>query len=424
MARTAKVAIHTVGPVQVYERPDGRHRLVASIDGRQVERSGTRDVDVAKERAETWARELGMPNPAVHGGAYFRDTVVDFLEFPHPKWGRNHRDRFEGFARNHINPGIGKKRNNEIDAKVCFKLLKDLAEAGYSWSLVHGVFTLIKAVVNHGRHTGVWQPAFNPVYGLTMPAKDDFTCDVPEAGIGNVLVLDAAELPTEEETEQLIHRLGLLDDDYALMGELSAECGLRYGELVGSCPEQWNKKTLVFTVDRQLVEYDDGTAEWKLPKHEKVRAVPVPSRLADRLTARCEAATREFTFFDRRTKQNETRCLLFTGPRGGWWRRSNFNRRVARPCMDDAEWPATLTWHDLRHRFCVSMLKQLAAAGGTTEVAVVADVAKLAGHHSPDFTMKKYIHADSGVLDRARAAQRKAEKDRKITAAKKRNRKR
>lgn len=204
MARTTKNALYASGPVHVYVRPDDRHRMVATVGGKQIERSGSRDLDGAKTRADAWAVELGMPNPAVHGGSYFREAIVAFLEAPHPGWGRNHRDRFEGFARNHLIPALGSKRNNQLNATMSYELLEELAKAGYSWSLVSGVFTLLKAVVKHGRNTGVWQPAFDPIYGLGMPPLEKFARTVTNTTPGEVLPLTDAELPTERETAALI----------------------------------------------------------------------------------------------------------------------------------------------------------------------------------------------------------------------------
>lgn len=397
MARTTKNATYISGPVRVDQRTDGRYRLVATVYGQQVERSGTRDLDTARERADAWASELGLPAPALNAGCYYKDLVKAYLTAPHEGWGKKNRHRLEGFARNHLVPALGGKRARNVNAAACQALLNKLADKGYSESLVGGVLTLMRSVAKHGRHTGVYNPSLDPLYGLSMPADDKFTCTKTATKPGVVLPVTAAEVPTVPLCDDLTEGLYLLRSSYGLMVELSVECGHRWGELIGASPEQWNAETRVFTIDRQLVEYDNGPAEWKLPKHNKVRAVTVSETLAPKLTAACEAALlagRTHKFHDKRTGRTEERVLIFTGERGGWLRRSNFNRRVLRPAMDDCGWPETLTWHSLRHRFCVSM-------GALMEWT---DVAQLAGHHSAQFTLAKYAQADDDVLERAKAA--------------------
>ena len=94
---------------------------------------------------------------------------------------------------------------------------------------------------------------------------------------------------------------------------------------------------------------------------------------------------------------------MFPSPRGGYWRSSNFDRRVLAPAYLAAGWRDadgngtwTWTWHSLRHVFCTAALFcwRLEAT----------DVSCMAGHANIRVTLDMYVGATAGVLDRARTA--------------------
>jgi integrase len=93
--------------------------------------------------------------------------------------------------------------------------------------------------------------------------------------------------------------------------------------------------------------------------------------------------------------------LMFPAPRGGYWRSSNFRRRVLEGGYLAAGWRAAdgaggWTWHSLRHVFCAAALFDWRLD--------VTDVAKLAGHANHRITWEMYVGSIAGTLDRARAA--------------------
>ena len=85
--------------------------------------------------------------------------------------------------------------------------------------------------------------------------------------------------------------------------------------------------------------------------------------------------------------------MTFCGAEGGLEWRSNHTRRF-RTAAQRAGWPDHITWYGLRHLFAVTMLERL-----PLEV-----VSRLMGHHSRDFTAKRYLSLRVGWLDQARHA--------------------
>ena len=137
------------------------------------------------------------------------------------------------------------------------------------------------------------------------------------------------------------------------------------------------------------------------PKNRKFRRTIYPRRtpggypLAERLAARIEEARAE------QEAGSNPLGLIFPSPRGGYWRSSNFNRRILQPAYLQAGWRdaagnGTWTWHSLRHVFCTTAL--------FTWKLDPTDVSRMAGHANYRITLDMYVGATAGVLDRARAA--------------------
>ena len=153
-------------------------------------------------------------------------------------------------------------------------------------------------------------------------------------------------------------------------------------------------------MDRKVVEVG-GRLYVEAPKNRKFRRTIYPRRtpggypLAERLTARIEEARAE------QEAGSNPLGLVFPSPRGGYWRSSNFNRRVLQPAYLEAGWRdadgnGTWTWHSLRHVFCTTAL--------FTWKLEPTDVSRMAGHANYRITLDMYVGATACVLDRARAA--------------------
>ncbi|MGO9782031.1 MAG: hypothetical protein ACLPQY_20045, partial [Streptosporangiaceae bacterium] len=116
---------------------------------------------------------------------------------------------------------------------------------------------------------------------------------------------------------------------------------------------------------------------------------------AGRLAARIEEARAEQEAGD------NPLGLIFPNRRDGYWRSSNYNRRILQPAYAAAGWRdadgnGTWTWHSLRHVFCTTAL--------FTWKLDATDVSRMAGHANYRITLDMYVGTTKGVLDRARHA--------------------
>jgi integrase len=114
------------------------------------------------------------------------------------------------------------------------------------------------------------------------------------------------------------------------------------------------------------------------------RSIPIPAFLRGDLEALID---------HRRTVEGETDPVLFCAPQSGLEWRRNHSRRFRRAARL-AGWPDHMTWYALRHLYGVTMLERV-----PLEV-----VSKLMGHHSPEFTARRYLSIRTGWLDRAQHA--------------------
>jgi integrase len=144
-----------------------------------------------------------------------------------------------------------------------------------------------------------------------------------------------------------------------------------------------------------------GRLYLEAPKNRKFRRTVYPRRtpagylLAERLGARIEEARAE------QAAGTNPHGLVFPNRIGGYWRSSNFNRRILQPAYREAGWrhssgDGRRTWHSLRHVFCTTAL--------FTWKLDPTDVSRMAGHANYRITLDMYVGTTAGVLDRARAA--------------------
>jgi integrase len=151
--------------------------------------------------------------------------------------------------------------------------------------------------------------------------------------------VDPAEIPSDGDIGRLGRALaaGVRGDLYELMAQTAAYSGLRWGELIALTVAQVDRAARVIRVDRRVVEVA-GQLFLEAPKNRKHRKTVYPRRtpagypLAEKLAVRVEAASAE------REAGTNPLGLVFPSPRGGYWRSSNFSRRVLAPAYRAAGW--------------------------------------------------------------------------------------
>lgn len=167
---------------------------------------------------------------------------------------------------------------------------------------------------------------------------------------------------------------------------LVAMTGMRNGELFALRPSRLDLDDLEVRIESQIVEEDSAKRYEAPPKQGSLRTVTFAAFLQEDLARLID---------HRRRISGEQDPLLFCSPSGGWEWRRNHTRRF-RAAARRAGWPDHLTWYGLRHLYAVTMLEQL-----PLEI-----VSHLMGHHSPDFTAKRYLSLRMGWLDQARSVAR------------------
>jgi integrase len=158
--------------------------------------------------------------------------------------------------------------------------------------------------------------------------------------------------------------------------------GLRWGEITGLQRRNLHLDDGVLLVDRYVGGLHESSGRMWLgpPKtNASVRIVTLPPFLIALLQEHLDQTDG---------------VAVFSGPRGGWLRRSNVDRRILRPAADgnqDLPRPRVpllpvrpgLTFHGLRHS-----QKTWLIADGVPEIAQ----AKRLGHHLHDRVVETYSH--------------------------------
>lgn len=194
----------------------------------------------------------------------------------------------------------------------------------------------------------------------------------------------------KEELVALANNAG----DYRHLILVAGLLGIRWAELVALAPEDFDFKNKTISVNKSLSEIS-GHFELVTPKSGKVRVLPLLNILEKELKTLCLSTTEGQP--------------IFTSPKGGKLRHSNFMRRIFTPALKKAGLEK-ITFHELRD----TAISQAIGSG-----ADVLAVSRIAGHANPSITLNVYGHLlnDSmGSIKRALDVHyAKAQSDRSVT---------
>jgi len=313
------------------------------------------------------------------------------------RWSRKHADTQRRLCERFAVPFIGAVTCQDIKSEHTQKIVNAAPTAGEGDRVHRMVSALVTAGIDAGYLTNPrlakihWQAGDRPLPAPTVSVAGESS-----------LWVDPAEIPAHDDIANLGQALAerALGERDELMANLAAYSGLRWGEIAALTIAQVSPAARVITVDRKVVEVG-GQLYLEAPKNRKFRRTIYPRRtpggylLAARLTARIEEARAE------QEAGSNPLGLIFPGRRGGYWRSSNFNRRILQLAYLKAGWRGAdgigaWTWHSLRHVFCTTAL--------FTWKLDPTDVSRMAGHANYRITLDMYVGATAGVLDRARAA--------------------
>lgn len=158
---------------------------------------------------------------------------------------------------------------------------------------------------------------------------------------------------------------------YDVLVILLAFTGLRFGEAAGLTVSDVDLERSRLSINWSITEAGSGQLHRDSPKTYRRRSVPIPAFLRDRLAAHIEGRAPDEP--------------LFTSPKGGLLRNSNFRHSIFDPAVQRAGL-APLTPHNLR-----DTAASLAVASG----ANVKSIQRMLGHASAAMTLDVY----SGLFD-------------------------
>ena len=376
----------------------GRWRAVWYENGqRQQCEAVTEDRLAAKLEKVAERLQADAPNMTKPGA----DLIAHYLDpdrLPAARrWSRRHADTQRRLCDRFAAPVIATVTCQDIKTAHTQAIVNAAPTAGEGDRVHRMISALVTAGIDAGYLTN---PRLAKVHWQAgdrlLPAQQ-----VTVAGESAVWV-DPAEIPSATDVSSLGRALaaGRRADLHELMACTAAYTGLRWGELAALTIGQVSQARREIRVDRKVVEVG-GRLYVEAPKNRKFRRTIYPRRapggypLAERLAARIMEARAE-----QEAKSNPL-GLVFPSPRDGYWRSSNFNRRVLQPAYLEAGWRdadgnGTWTWHSLRHVFCTTAL--------FTWKLDPTDVSRMAGHANYRITLDMYVGATAGILDRARAA--------------------
>lgn len=243
-------------------------------------------------------------------------------------------------VKNHLIPRFGKSPLAQINNAVQVEELRDaLLDAGRSPDTARRVMNTLGYVLTHARRRRL--VSYNPVEDAEKPSPRR----------------RQVELPTIEQLYALADSVKRLSDRNLIL--FAAFTGLRISEVFGLA---WSSVSLAEDDEHVLVvqQYYKGELVSRAKTKAGNRQVTLGVEAADLL--------KQQTALQQIDSQPNAHALVFPAPEGGYWRDSNFNRRVWQRARATAGLPG-LTFHGLRY-FYTSHLRSLDLPSAVTHQLV------------------------------------------------------
>lgn len=380
--KTNKALVERWGRVRV-ERHRGGFRVREFDRARDttVDRAFFKDLVEARALAQKLAHQAAVAGPVAADTATIAVLAEKVLHPDrYPRWGQNHRANQTAIFRTHIVPTLGGKLARDLTAQEVGALLNSLAVAGMSQSTIDKVLKFMRLVAREAIAAGIWNPERNPMKDMQSPRA---------AGRASGLhTITKADVPTAAQVAALRKALAKEGAHFAIMCDIAAHCGLRWGELLSLRPRDFDLKGRKLDVSRQIRETADGFEE-TLPKTKAgIRSVVIPKAIVPSLQAFLKGKNKdEFLFLT--STGNHIRRSNWSSFLGGKKYKGNPGTGV----YQKAKWPQHLTWHSLRH---------FAATSWIQKGVSIVDVSEMIGHSNPSITMRIYVGGDKEAFKRAK----------------------
>lgn len=278
-------------------------------------------------------------------------------------------------TRNYVVPEFGDRKASSVTRDDLLNfidrlLLKDKLS---KYTVAKVRLVLVRACAQ-GVRLGVWDAASNPAADIKLPKSNQ--------GQENNVQLQKVSpdrIPQEDEVERLLDVAWKARPVHGFILEIAARSGLRWSEIMGLMPEDFDFKNRIITISRARRELQDGSDIVKVPKTDA----------GERLAIISKASLQRVKEFVEAQPKNEFICRSSTG---NIMRKTHFVKPLRR-YKKQAGFPAHLTTHSLRHFFGTYGLR----AG-----VDLVDVSKLMGHANPRTTLTLYVHGDSQSVERGK----------------------
>ena len=332
-----------MGSINRIDRPRPWRARYRGPDGRQHSKSFKRKID-----AERWLRdeesradrgEWVDPTAGSVRYAPWADTWLAGLHSIGPKT----RHGYESLLRSRVLPTFGEIQLRRISTASVRAWVAAMADDGLSGARIRQALQVLRA-------------------SLDVAVSDGLIIKNPASGV------KAPRVEKRRQRYLTADELGRLADaarDYGPLVWLLGWSGLRWGEAVALKVGRVDTKRRRLRVEEAATEVG-GKIHFGLPKTHETRTVILPKLVMGRLEPLIE--------------RRDADELVFTAPKGGPLRQSNF-RRTWRRAVETAEVPDDLLVHDLR-----DTAASLAIATG----ASIKAVQRMLGHASAAMTLDTY----------------------------------
>ena len=325
------------------DRPSPWRARYLGGDGRQHSRSFERKVD-----AERWLRDelakidRGLWVDPSAGDVTFAEWSAGWLEGLDLK--PSTRANYESNLRSRILPHFGAIPISRITPGVVRSWVTDLRGSGLSAASVRQARQILHAALEVAVSDGILpRNAVDPVSPPSVRPRRQ---------------LFLSEVDLEHLAEAAEHRQETMGSLVLLLGW----SGLRWGEAAALRGGRVDVDRRRIHVVEAVTEVG-GRLEWGTPKTHDGRTVVVPRFVAEALPLR------------------KPDSLVFTAPKGGPLRTSNFRRDVWHPACRSSGMPEGLVVHDLRDTAASLMI----ASG-----ASIKAIQRALGHSSAKMTLDTY----------------------------------
>jgi integrase len=332
-----------MGSIQRIDRPRPWRARYRAPDGRQLSKTFKRRIDAERWlRAEEGRADRGEWVDPTAGAVRYSHWAEAWLTGLH-SIGPKTRHGYESLVRSRVLPTFGEVELRQISTASVRAWVAEMADEGLSGARIRQALQVLRASLDVAVSDGLIVK--NPASGVKAPRVEK----------------RRQRFLTADELGRLADAAG----DYGPLVWLLGWAGLRWGEAVALRVGRVDTKQRRLRVEEAATEVG-GTIHFGPPKTHETRTVILPKLIMSRLEPLIEG--------------RDADELVFTAPKGGALRQSNF-RRTWRRAVEASDVYDDLLIHDLR-----DTAASLAIATG----ASIKAVQRMLGHASAAMTLDTY----------------------------------